>query len=129
MSAPAKKRGKQLADPRPAVVFEDGSHRLVGGRCTANGHALIRAFARCPRCGSETVEEHFGPGGTVWATTDVHVPGFPGEEVPYTLAYVDLDDGPRTLLRILDSGPPPVGARVVLDAATSTGNVTGRVTA
>ena len=128
MSAASAPRGKQLADPRPAVVFEDGVHRIVGGRCVANGHALIHAFARCPRCSSETVQERFGPGGTVWATTDVHVPSAPGEEVPYTLAYVDLDDGPRILLRILDSGPPPVGARVVLGAASSTGNATGRVT-
>lgn len=45
----------------------------------------------------------FGPEGTVWATTTIHVAS--GDRAaPYTLAYVDLDGGPRILAHVED-GP------------------------
>ena len=97
-----------LADPRPVIV--DGM--LEGGRCVTCSHALLFARPRCPRCGGEVVPERFGPEGSVWAVTVVHVPSRPDEEVPYTLAYVDLDDGPRVLARL--DAACPVGGRVRL---------------
>lgn len=40
-----------------------------------------------------------------------------GRDAPFTLAHVDLDDGPRILARLVRSGelPPGTGVRVVGD--------------
>jgi uncharacterized protein len=111
------------ADPRPVVVEEQGRHLLAGGRCLPGGHALGRPLPRCPRCRGEVAPARFGPDGAVWAVTVVHVPAQEGDEVPYTLAYVDLDAGPRLLVRLDESlAPARVGARVRLTASSPAGD-------
>jgi uncharacterized OB-fold protein len=115
------------ADPRPAIVEHGGHHHVYGGRCDACGHDLAVLPSRCARCGAAVSPHLYGPLGTVWAFTVVHVPGRPGEEVPYTLAYVDLDDGPRVLVR-LGSGAA-VGSRIELTSATAAGDPAARVLA
>jgi|ERR1700722_12937252 uncharacterized OB-fold protein len=118
-----------LADPRPRIVAEGSAYYVAGGRCTANRHPLIQHFARCPRCRGEVEAARFGPTGTIWATTRVHVPAFAGDEVPYVLAYVDLDEGPRVLLRLTNTPDgAAVGDRVRLGVQTDAGNPTGTVT-
>jgi uncharacterized OB-fold protein len=122
------KGGGFLADPRPQIVFDGDAYRVAGGRCVRRAHALLKEFARCPRCGSPVEPATFGPDGTTWATTRVHVPGYAGEEVPYVLAYVDLNDGPRILLRLTNAPDgAAVGDRVRLGALTTSGNPTGEV--
>ena len=119
-----------LADPRPVIVEEDGRHLLAGGRCLPNGHALARPLPRCPRCRGEVAPGRFGPDGAVWAVTVVHVPAHEGDEVPYTLAYVDLDAGPRLLVRLDESlAPAQVGARVRLTASRAAGDPAAEVLA
>jgi uncharacterized OB-fold protein len=105
-------RRPETPDPRP--VLEPGAHgwRLVGGRCRACGHANPTTAPCCPRCGAPTEETRFGPAGVIWSTTTIHIAH--GERTdPYTLAYVDLDDGPRVLVH-LTSRPVAVGDRVRL---------------
>ena len=86
---------------------------LYGARCSACGHALALRVARCTRCRAAALEAaRFGPDGTVWSTTTLHVAGG-GRTAPYTLAYVDLDDGPRVLAHVA-GGRVAVGARVRL---------------
>lgn len=65
----------------------------------------------------------FGPAGTVWAATTQHI-AVPGREPPVTLAYVDLDDGPRVLAHVADSdaGPPPPGADARIVGVTRHGD-------
>lgn len=114
---------RMLADPRPLVVDDGGRHLLAGARCVACGHALALPLSRCTRCGGEVEPAHFGPAGTLWAVTVLHVPARPDDEVPYTLGYVDLDDGPRLLARVDDgAGEAHVGTRVALTASTAAGN-------
>jgi uncharacterized OB-fold protein len=106
------------ADPRPALGA-DG--RLLGGRCRGCGLAVAGDARRCPACRREAVEPAaFGPGGVVWSATTLHV-GAPGQPVPFALAYVDLEDGPRILAHA--DTAPPVGAAVVLDGTTTDGDV------
>jgi uncharacterized protein len=125
--SPARGNGF-LADPRPRIVAEGGAYYVAGGRCTANRHPLIRLFARCPRCRGEVEAALFGPTGTIWATTRVHVPAFAGDDVPYVLAYVDLDEGPRVLLRLTNTPDgAAVGDRVRLGVQTDAGSPTGSV--
>ncbi len=41
----------------------------------------------------------FGPKGTVFSSTVLRIP-VPGRTPPFTLAYVDVDDGPRILAHV-----------------------------
>ncbi len=117
-----------LADPRPAVVDDGGRHLLAGARCVACGHALPRVVPRCSRCRGPVEPTRFGPEGTIWATTVVHIAAKPGGDAPYTLAYVDLDDGPRLLLRLdVGAGRAGIGDRVRLTASTAEGNAAGEL--
>ena len=102
--------GLPVADPRPRVV--DG--KVAGWRCQRCNHAVAQESPWCPNCSAAALEpEAFGPGGTVWAGTVVHLPV--GEWLaPFGLAYVDLDDGPRVLAHTTDGRVLPVGSRVRL---------------
>jgi len=89
-----------LPDPRPAVAPDDtGVTRLHGARCTSCGHPLLVHPPRCARCLGPLAPARFGPAGTVWSSTVVRI-GVPGRTPPYTLAYVDLVDGPRILAHV-----------------------------
>jgi uncharacterized OB-fold protein len=97
------------ADPRPRVVDGPGGYAISGARCAACQHPSATMVPRCSCCGRETVEAMFGPEGTIWATTTIHVAS--GERSPpYTLIYLDLDDGPRVLAHVLDG--PTVAPRI-----------------
>jgi uncharacterized OB-fold protein len=116
-----------LSDPRPRVVRDGDGHRLEGVRCR-RGHPLLARFHRCPRCGADVGPELFGPAGRVWSFTVMHVASSPDEPVPYTLAYLDLDDGPRVLVRI-EGKVPSVGDRARLIEPSSRGDARAGVVA
>jgi uncharacterized protein len=122
--SPAATRELTLpADPRPVIVADGDRHVLEGARCVACGHPLALRPPRCTRCGAETAPARFGPLGTIWSSTVVHVAARPGDALPYTLAYVDLDDGPRLLTHVGgEAGGAHVGARVELAATAATGD-------
>ena len=64
----------------------------------------------------------FGPIGTVWSHTTVHVAA-DSHDTPYTLAYLDLDEGPRLLVELVgDVSTVSVGASARLCPETSLGN-------
>ena len=85
--------------------------RLELPRCRACGvlHAYPRR--RCPRCGSDDlVWERLSGRAAVHAVTVVHRPPEPAlaDAVPYALALVDLEEGPRLMTRIVDCPPESV---------------------
>jgi uncharacterized OB-fold protein len=102
-----------MTDPSPtpiAPVFtiaEDGSARLLGGRCGSCATVVFPQPARCPACASAEV----GPvvlgaeGGRLRGWTFVHTPP-PGYEgpVPYGFGYVELAEGIVVLGRITPGG-------------------------
>lgn len=83
---------------------------------------------RCPHCLQPHVAEAtFGSQGTVWSSTVVRVP-VPGRTPPYTLAYVDIDDGPRVLAHVAGQRDRvAVGARVELAPSTEFGDLAVQV--
>jgi len=95
------------ADPRPLV---DGDV-VVGSRCTGCNRPDAWQRERCPACLGVCVSERFGPGGIVWSSADVHL-AVGHREPPFTLAQVDLDDGPRVLVTVRPTGEVPPGTRV-----------------
>ena len=69
-------------------------------RCTGCGAAQTLERLRCGRCGSRVLKWEESQGcGLVYAVTDVSRAADPrfAALVPYRLALVDLDDGPRVL--------------------------------
>jgi uncharacterized OB-fold protein len=102
--------GLPVADPRPRLVGD----QVQGTRCAACALAIAQEAPRCPRCGSaELKPEAFGPEGTVWASTVVHLP-VGRREPPFAIAYVDLDDGPRVLTHLTAPAVLPAGTEVRL---------------
>jgi len=64
----------------------------------------------------------FGPGATVFSSTVLRIP-VPDRTPPFTLAYVDVDDGPRILAHV--DGPDEVlvpGSEVVLSGWSEHGD-------
>lgn len=115
-------------DPRPRIVEDSGRWMVAGARCVACGHALVRPVPRCIRCRGRVEPERFRSEGRIWATTVVHVAAEPGGEAPYRLAYVDLDAGPRVLLRLEPADvPAAIGDRVRLTAPSAAGNPAGEI--
>ena len=113
---------QRVPNPRPVVDSEAGHSVIRGVRCSACAHPVARAVPRCPRCSGDTVPTAFGPAGTVWSYTTVHIAA-DGHETPYTLAYLDLDDGPRLLVDLVgDLSAVRVGAPARLCAETALGN-------
>lgn len=126
------------AVPRPGAIMTpvtaaywdaavDG--RLLLQRCGSCGHVQHYPRTLCGACWSPDVTWVDAAGtGAVATFTVVHVPGHPAwaGEVPYVLALVELDEGPRLLTNVV--GIPPsavvVGQRVRLarPAATPPGD-------
>ena len=112
-----------IPDPRPETVQRTAGHFVRGMVCTACGCPSAVRVPWCPRCQSETTERLFGPKGTVWSSTIVHL-RVPNRQSPYALAYVDLDQGPRVLAHV-DAAEArlAVGQVVRLIEATADGDV------
>ena len=88
-------------------------------RCAACGRIRWPASFLCPGChGSRATWEPSRGTGTVYSFVVYHVAFHPGfkEELPYVVALVDIEEGPRMLSNI--RGCPPeevhIGMRVEL---------------
>ncbi len=108
-------------DPRPRIVGEGAQARVAGARCDRCGYRLPVDLGGCPECGGTLSPADYGPGGRVWSHTGVHV-AVQGRPLPYRLAYVDLDGGPRILAHAGPGDQLAVGDRVILDGTTAEGD-------
>ncbi len=88
-------------------------------RCEDCGRAVFYPRALCPYCHSDRLGWFVASGsGTVYSFTTVHR-GF-GEfagQAPYSLAAIDLDEGPRMLSRIVGDVPVSIDDRVQMEIA------------
>ncbi len=101
----------------PVVVpetkpFWDGpaQGKLVLPKCNACGVVIWYPRTTCPECASSDVSWFEASGrGTVYSFSIVRRQGGPWRDVlPYVLAYVELDEGPRVLTNIVDVDPAEV---------------------
>ena len=90
--------------------------RLVLTRCDSCGMVIWYPRALCPSCGCVTISLVEASGhGTIYSFTVVHRGSGPYEDaVPYVVAYVELEEGPRVLTNIVGCTPDGVsiGQRV-----------------
>lgn len=98
--------------PLPAVEYlklpHDGDPYLEGHRCTTCGAMFIGARSHCSKCGArdsmETVK--LANEGKLYAYSIVHR-SFPGIEVPYVSAIVDLEGGGTVKGNLINVEPDP----------------------
>ena len=120
----------ELDHPLPYASWEsrgywEGAARgeLVLQRCRSCGTLQHKPRGVCATCLSGELEHIVASGrGHVHTFTVTHqnqVPPF-RDAVPYVLAYVELEEGPRLLTNVVGCDPAAVrlGLPVVLDAAT-----------
>jgi hypothetical protein len=127
-----------IKHPRPALdqetrAYWEGAarHELVLQRCLACGRVQHRPRALCAGCLSGDVRSFVASGrGTVHTYTVTHQNQAPGfrEALPYVLAYVDLEEGPRLLTNVVGCEPERVriGMPVAVDFADVEGGAVPR---
>lgn len=79
--------------------------------CADCGHRFRFTTDWCPRCWSRTLRHEVASGrGVIIACTVVHMPPYAAYfgEVPYVLAFVALEEGPRMMGNIVDCHPADV---------------------
>jgi uncharacterized OB-fold protein len=120
-----------LTHPLPYASWESrgwwegaGRGELVLQRCTSCGLVQHKPRALCVKCLTGTIEHFVASGrGTIHTFTVTHqnqAPPF-NAQLPYVLAYVELEEGPRVLTNIVGADPADlrIGQQVVVDFATS----------
>ncbi|MFD2415857.1 Zn-ribbon domain-containing OB-fold protein [Amycolatopsis pigmentata] len=111
MSAP-------LPTPAPIVTVETkpfwdatASGRMLLPRCTECATVIWYPRSWCPACLSREIEWIEASGrGTVYSHSTVRRGAMPpfNEALPYVLAYVELEEGPRMLTNIVTDDPDSV---------------------
>ncbi len=111
MGRPTKRRpgaavgGLPVADSRP--VLADGA--VLGCRCTVCRYPAAQlGLPWCP-----VAPERFAVSGTVWSSTVIAI-AVGTLSPPFGLAYLDLDDGPRVLVRLATPEAVPIGTRLTI---------------
>ena len=94
-------------DATTAPYWEAASrHDLMLPRCDACGLVFFPPRRHCPACWSDGLSwQIMDGGGTVWTFTEVHVAFYDdtwAEDVPYVVAVIELDEGPRLLANIVE---------------------------
>ncbi len=110
--AGAIKHPKPTQDQETRAYWEGARrHELVLQRCLACGATQHRPRALCAGCLSDRIQSFVASGrGTVHTFTVTHQNQAPGfrEALPYVLAYVDLEEGPRLLTNVVGCEPERV---------------------
>jgi uncharacterized OB-fold protein len=109
---------KDYKKPLPHVDEENRSfweacarHELVLQKCAQCGRIRFYPRALCPACLSGDVRYLRASGrGRVYTFTVTHQNQAPGfrDGLPYVMAYVELEEGPRILTNIVETPPHEV---------------------
>ncbi|MCD4533017.1 OB-fold domain-containing protein [Nocardioides sp. cx-169] len=94
--------------------------RIALCRCTACRAWIPRPMVRCSRCAEPTTFENVSGLGTIYSYIVVHHPSVPAfaADVPYVVALVELDEGPRLPGILRDAGASArIGERVRAELA------------
>ena len=100
------------AKPLPAVDFlkipETGEPYLEGLKCKSCGAIFLGHRAVCSKCGArdQLAAHRLGTKGKLYAYSIVHR-SFPGVEVPYISAIVDLEGGGSLKGNLINVEPDP----------------------
>jgi uncharacterized OB-fold protein len=108
---------KKSAGPLPVVDFlklpKDGSPYLEGHKCKACGAIFLGERRVCSKCGARDRIDavKLSNQGSLYAYSIVHR-SFPGIEVPYVSAIVDLEGGGTVKGNLIGVPPDPEKIRM-----------------
>ena len=115
---------REIQHPKPAASWETraywegcGRHQLVLQRCRDCKTVQHRPRAICASCLSSSVEHFEASGrGIVYTYTITHQNGAPpwNGALPYVLAYVELEEGPRLMTNIVGCAPQDIEIGMVV---------------
>ena len=103
---------KKAAGPLPVVPWLKGAGTndpyLEGHKCGACGAIFLGERSTCSKCGARDKMKavRLGTKGKLYSYSIVHR-SFPGIEVPYISAIVDLDDGGTVKGNLINIDPDP----------------------
>lgn len=108
MSGARGKPRPDLGDADTAPYWEaTARHRLVLPRCGHCGLVFLPPRRLCGGCWRGELQwQPMSGAGTVWTFTKVHTAFYDdtwAEDVPYVVAVVELDEGPRLMAGIVES--------------------------
>ncbi len=99
-----------IPQPTPETQhFWDGANQgeLRLQKCSSCAHTYFPPRPFCPQCGSRNVEVIKASGkGRLFSYIINHLPA-PGMTPPFTVAVVELEEGPRMMCNILGCEPTP----------------------
>jgi uncharacterized OB-fold protein len=101
---------RALPQPTPETAhFWDGTREgeLLLQRCTSCSKSYFPPRPFCPACGEREVEIYAATGrARLYSYVINHRPA-PGFEAPYSIAVVELEEGPRMMTNIVDCAQTP----------------------
>ena len=100
-------------DPTTAPFWEGArQHRLLIQKCGSCGGYQFYPRPFCIKCNADDVDWVEATGiGAVYSLSTVHIPPSPDFEVPYVVAIVQLEEGPKLMTNIVN-GPCSIGDSV-----------------
>ncbi|MDB5730973.1 MAG: hypothetical protein JWQ03_868 [Variovorax sp.] len=103
-----------LAAPdRPPFEVRDGVVHLRGSVSRSSGSRAYPARAVCPVTGARDMEPMtFGPRGMLYSYSTVHVSS--ARPTPYTIGYVDFDNGVR-VLAVVEAAAEALGCDIPVE--------------
>lgn len=110
----------ELLPPMDELFAAAKAHRFVLPRCARCRAFRFPARLRCPRCGaSETDWVDASGKGKVYSYAVVHQKLHPAFDamIPYAVALVDLEEGPRMLALMVDTDPGAVTVGAPVEVA------------
>jgi uncharacterized OB-fold protein len=97
---------------------QDGQVVLVGSRSASSGTMAFPQKEFCPETGARDMEQiTFGPQGTLYSFSTIHISAT--RETPYTIGYVDFENGLRVLAHVRSQGTLTCDQPVILQADDS----------
>lgn len=93
-------------------------HELTFQRCVRCGHVRWPPSIVCPQCHSFEGEVIVSSGkGKIYSYVVYHFPYHPAfqNELPYVVALVELEEGPRILSNIVDSNPSDLACELPVE--------------
>jgi uncharacterized OB-fold protein len=101
-----------LADATTLPFWEAAAeHRLIVQRCTACQHTRLPPAPVCPECRSADADWQEVPGrGEVYTYTIVHRPIAAGQDLPFVVAVVALEEsgGLRMISNVVGASPDEI---------------------
>ena len=87
------------------TTADDGTPRLIGGRCGSCRRHHFPLLTTCPYCSADQVQQaSLSTAGSLWGWTTVTTapPGYLGE-VPFGFGVVELPEGLRVITRLTEA--------------------------